>query len=664
MAGFDAYVVALLHYWGEDASTTFSDETGKSWTPSGDAAIDTDQFAFGGSSGIFPSTGGLLTGVHSADFNPGSGDYTWETRARISEAFGSSDWPCLFYVWESGDRGYALYINYNYLYFYYTTDGVTQSYVRVPWTPPIGEWFHLEVGKDGLDLYFFLNGTLVDAKQTLSGHPYEATAAPPRIANDFAKTCWLAETRISKGICRHTENFTPPASAFSRTDGTFSPAAGGDDGYWYGTTFSGGGSGVNMGDGGGPFKAFFRFPSCTIPQGAQIDSCYLKVRANGNTALNTCNLRVAFNAADNAVAPTTYGEGDALAMTDPVDWSAVEAFSDGQLYTSPDLAAALQDVVDREGYDGGNAIMLIVTDNASTNSASRIACAYDYASGTLKAELHVGWTAGPLYMLAPTSEMGLSAHAPTYCLNEYTVPAIALAVSPQPPAAGPWLSLVLPEALAARLSGQAPGYVITDARSAPALALTVTPLDPAYAWTLTAERLATARTIYRCYLEAPGLAAVELPLSSFQARLKADGPSYLSCVIPDGQAYEASIEARAENGVITLRMGYRWPDGKESLETIATADFEDLRVDSGGNSSSATISGHRSDAFSGAAKPWPLAGVSYRSLQEDGRRRYQAAMDLNLRPGDTAVYGEESIVVGEMVLYVSPSQGTLEVVEA
>src|SRR5689334_6463249 len=47
----DSYTKALLHFNGSDGSTTFTDESGKTWSVNGDAQIDTAQSEFGGASG-------------------------------------------------------------------------------------------------------------------------------------------------------------------------------------------------------------------------------------------------------------------------------------------------------------------------------------------------------------------------------------------------------------------------------------------------------------------------------------------------------------------------------------------------------------------------------------------------------------------------------------
>lgn len=62
---------------GADTSTTFTDETGNhSWSAGGNAQIDTAQSQIGGASGLFDGTGDYIDTPDSADWNPGSGDFT------------------------------------------------------------------------------------------------------------------------------------------------------------------------------------------------------------------------------------------------------------------------------------------------------------------------------------------------------------------------------------------------------------------------------------------------------------------------------------------------------------------------------------------------------------------------------------------------------------
>ena len=46
----NGFTKSLLHFDGADTSTTFTDESGKVWTPAADAQIDTAQSKFSGAS--------------------------------------------------------------------------------------------------------------------------------------------------------------------------------------------------------------------------------------------------------------------------------------------------------------------------------------------------------------------------------------------------------------------------------------------------------------------------------------------------------------------------------------------------------------------------------------------------------------------------------------
>jgi len=60
MAVDDSYTKLLLHCNGVDASTTFTDENGKTVGVNGDAQLDTAQKYFGLSSGYFDGNGDYL----------------------------------------------------------------------------------------------------------------------------------------------------------------------------------------------------------------------------------------------------------------------------------------------------------------------------------------------------------------------------------------------------------------------------------------------------------------------------------------------------------------------------------------------------------------------------------------------------------------------------
>lgn len=171
------------------------------------------------------------------------------------------------------------------------------------------------------------------------------------------------------------------------SSGTFYPVVDGDDGCWNGG-FLPTGNVVYIGYYTVSRDCFIRFPSITIPQGSTITSAFVKLTPIYNDS-GEANVNVYFNNIDNAVAPTSGVEVDALALTSnvinwiPGDWI------DGVQEDSPSLVSVIQEVINRGGWSEGNALQIIVKDNGS--STKRRFSSIEWASGAEKAELHVTW---------------------------------------------------------------------------------------------------------------------------------------------------------------------------------------------------------------------------------------------------------------------------------
>lgn len=225
LSGVDSYVVALLHMNGADASTTFTDEAGKSYTASGNAQIDTAQSKFGGASGLFDGTGDLLSVADSADWQLDGGS-------------NSNKWTIDFWVRFASDpssaaQGYlSQYVDVdNFWGLQQTATDNMQFTVRSgaanivvinnAWNPAINTWYHVAVVKDGTNGYMmFVDGTQIGTTQTdVDTIPnFAASLRVGRYTNTAGTNLdlngWLDELRISKGVARWTANFTPPTGEY------------------------------------------------------------------------------------------------------------------------------------------------------------------------------------------------------------------------------------------------------------------------------------------------------------------------------------------------------------------------------------------------------------------------------------------------------------------
>lgn len=192
--------------------------------------------------------------------------------------------------------------------------------------------------------------------------------------------------------------------------------------------------------------------------------------------------------------------------------------------------------------------------------------------------------------------------------------------------------------------------------TAPSFASAATFQAPSYFWSVPR----VVRSFYRCILT--GAPDVTLPISSFQYRLRDGDPSYLSVVVPNGAQWAAEIDARS-NGQIVLYKGTEDDSGNQNLVEIARATLETVRPDEGARSYSTTLTGHRTTSAT-SPKTLTISNVSYRNV-EGGKRRFRS-QDIAefLAPGDTAVIGAESIVVGEISTAVGDQYSQQEIVEA
>lgn len=221
MAVDDAYTIALLHMDGSDASTTFTDESGKTWTAVGNAQIDTAQSKFGGASGLFDGTGDYVDTPDHADFDVGSGDFTIDFWTRRS-ADGAVDRICGQGTSAGSAAAGATQIRYN------ADDTVTASlyssgtqYAATSTGTITADstWHHIAFVRDGNTLRLFIDGS-ADGTDDVTGVTANDAAAKFTIGRwgEYAGnyyTGWIDEFRFSKGIARWTSNFTPPTSAYS-----------------------------------------------------------------------------------------------------------------------------------------------------------------------------------------------------------------------------------------------------------------------------------------------------------------------------------------------------------------------------------------------------------------------------------------------------------------
>jgi hypothetical protein len=217
----DSYSKVLLHMDGSDTSTTFTDESGKTWTAAGNAQIDTAQKVFGTASGLFDGTGDYISTPNSADFDFGTGDWTIDFRVRRNG--NQASYNGIISGNTSSVTGWEVAFG----------DGANNkiclnSKASGSWvanellsTTALSNttWYHVAIVRNGNTAALYINGTS-EATKNVTGYTYNSSGSglvSGRLRTNtdgYYLTGWIDELRISKGIARWTGNFTPPTAAY------------------------------------------------------------------------------------------------------------------------------------------------------------------------------------------------------------------------------------------------------------------------------------------------------------------------------------------------------------------------------------------------------------------------------------------------------------------
>jgi len=211
----------MLHMDGSDASTTFTDESGHTFTAYNSAQIDTAQSKFGGASGLFDeNTADYIDTPDSADFTLGTGDWTfdlWVKRASSGTRdmfFGSHDSTgggnavnCEF---QSDNTVQCIVFKTNPVIF------IAQSTATFTDT----NWHHIALVRTGDTVKLFIDGTQdgsvsLEASMTVLDSTQPFALGRSGAYNGLYMNGHLDEMRLVLGTAIWTTNFTPPTAAYT-----------------------------------------------------------------------------------------------------------------------------------------------------------------------------------------------------------------------------------------------------------------------------------------------------------------------------------------------------------------------------------------------------------------------------------------------------------------
>lgn len=170
----------------------------------------------------------------------------------------------------------------------------------------------------------------------------------------------------------------------------------------------------------------------------------------------------------------------------------------------------------------------------------------------------------------------------------------------------------------------------------------------------TAPELLRSTEYYVCDI-VDGADTHRVKISSWQATLQLDASNYLQAVIPACDQYMDMLTGLSADAQFIISKGARLSNGTNVENELARAPVS-LRFDQGPMRHTCTMSGY-SDAFTLPTSPSAVTDRTLRDVRssstDTGGRRFRCAIDWFLRPGQTAIYDEQTMLVSYMNYYVT-----------
>lgn len=219
--GIDANARLVLHANGSDASTTFNDSSTYTHTvtANGDAQLDTAQNKFGSASVFFDGSGDSLMLTDSSDWDFGGGNFTIDLWIRLN---GNNKAQAILQR-DEYNYEYALFVNSNNtVTFTSYSGGATRWSVTSTSTMSTSAWKHVAAVRNGSSQMLFIDGARQGSDGNYSGSLADGSAGLRLGTNEggaIGFDGWMDEIRISKGIARWIEDFTPPSAEYSSAGG-------------------------------------------------------------------------------------------------------------------------------------------------------------------------------------------------------------------------------------------------------------------------------------------------------------------------------------------------------------------------------------------------------------------------------------------------------------
>lgn len=216
----------LLHFNGDDESTTITDESGLSWTAISDAKLDTAQKNLGTASLILTDTNDSVRTTNTGSYASGYDDFSFEAFVRFS-SLSMDDMTIFCPGWQSMIKFTATFEDHFLLYVCAEDGSTVLSYEWGEDVILVNTWYHICVSRASNIWRAFWDGTKVDEyDDTAQAYSWGYNDVRLYIGNDSqgGRTLpgWIDEVRYCMGEAKYTANFTPPIAEYSLEESPYS----------------------------------------------------------------------------------------------------------------------------------------------------------------------------------------------------------------------------------------------------------------------------------------------------------------------------------------------------------------------------------------------------------------------------------------------------------
>jgi type IV pilus assembly protein PilY1 len=229
---------------------------------------------------------------------------------------------------------------------------------------------------------------IMDSSGSMAGRDGGTQTRLLRVQNALKETLESA-TNVNAGLMRFSDFGGPILYPVRSLDDSVDPnvvtstAASSDDGHEISTLVTLNTDTLKISEGTSQVNTGLRFIDLNIPRGAIITRAFMRFTSEGiNTSPTEISIRA--EAVGNA---TTFNTANANISSRPVtannvDWNDLNDWPvSGELISTPDISAVVQEVVDQEAWCGSNALNILMESTGLTSASSRSITAFDTGNG-------------------------------------------------------------------------------------------------------------------------------------------------------------------------------------------------------------------------------------------------------------------------------------------